>query len=125
MKAWIGKTIFAIVLIHTIVGFVMFRDVISHLAAERFINTVGIQPDRNAAFWFFIGGFSLLIFGGLIDWIERRELELPPFLSWAFLLVTIVGLVMVPASGFWLMLIPIVGMYGRACMWVKKSPPTL
>jgi hypothetical protein len=69
-------------------------------------------------------GFSLMIVGGLIDWIERKGLELPPFLKWSLLALTIIGCCMVPSSGFWLLLIPSIGMYVHTYKWTaKKATP--
>jgi hypothetical protein len=113
MKAWIGKSVFIIGLLHSVGGFSMFWNVLGEIAGEGFLNTVDMQPDRNAAFWFLFGGFMLLIIGGLIDWAERKKLVLPPFLKWSFLVLTAAGCVIMPKSGFWLLIVPIVGLFLR------------
>ncbi len=111
MKIWIGKCVVVIGVIHTIFGFVVFHEIIAALAGEMFLNTIDKQIDRNAAFWFLYTGFAFVIMGGLIDWIERRHPGLPPFLKWSFLSITVLGCVIMPKSGFWLLLIPCIGFF--------------
>ncbi|MCX5807756.1 MAG: DUF6463 family protein [Proteobacteria bacterium] len=114
MKAWIGKSLMAIGLIHQIYGLVAYHKVVFQFAGELLFNTVGRSLDRRVAFWFFMTGFSLMIVGGLIDWIERRKLEMPLFLKWSFLAFTVIGCFMHPKSGLWALLIPAIGIFLRA-----------
>lgn len=113
MKAWIGKSIVVIGILHSIVGFVVFHKILSILASEFLFNTISLnsQPDRESAFWFFFTGFALLIIGALVNWIENRNADIPTFLSWSLLTVTTVGVIIMPISGFWLLLIPIAGLF--------------
>ena len=67
MKAWIGKSVLFIGIIHSVFGFIVFRGIIAEFGRELLLNTVGGQPDREAAFWFLFSGFALLIIGGLIQ----------------------------------------------------------
>ncbi len=113
MKAWIGKSLLVIGLLHSIFGFVVFRGVLGDLVRDGLFNTIDMQADRNAAFWFLFGGFALLIIGGLVDWAERTKLALPPFLTWSFLVLTSAGCVIMPKSGFWLLFVPIIGLLVR------------
>ena len=76
MKAWIGKSIVAIGVIHSIFGFVAFRSTIGTLLGEGLFNTVNQQSDREAVFWFLVTGFALLIVGALVNWIERTQAAL-------------------------------------------------
>ena len=79
MKAWTGKSLIVIGLGHSMYGFVVFHKVISQLVGELLFNTIGSQLERRMAFWFLMTGFSLMIVGGLIDWIERQNLKMPFF----------------------------------------------
>lgn len=115
MNSWIGKSIILIGCLHTIVGVVGFHDVFSAIAREGIFNTVGINHpmEREAAFWFMYTGFALLIIGGMIVWNDRNHVRIPNFLPWSFLAITIVGAVIMPVSGFWLLFIPTVGFLRR------------
>ncbi len=113
MKAWIGKSLIAIGMIHTVFGFVFMRTTLGVLVSEGLVNTVNGEPPREAVFWFLYTGFLLLILGGVIDWLERRQQALPGFLPWAFLVLTVVGAVIMPVSGIWLFVVPLVGLFLR------------
>jgi hypothetical protein len=111
MKKWVGKSLIGIGILHTIFGFVFFWGILAELAGEMFLNTIDRQLDRHAAFWFLFAGFVLMIVGGFIDWAERRDLRLPAFLKWSFLAITAMGCVIMPKSGFWLLIVPTLGLF--------------
>ena len=111
--AWIGKWLIAVGVIHSLFGFVFMRSTLAVLWSERGFNTVNGQPAREAVFWFLFTGFLLLTVGALIDQVERRGLALPWFVTWSFVLLTVIGVVVMPISGIWLLLPPVVGMLFR------------
>jgi len=115
MKVWIGKTLVGIGIVHSIGGFMFFRPTLGVFLSERLFKTitVGGDPVREAAFWFFFGGFTLMIIGGLVDRLERLGERLPAFLGGSFVALTVLGIIMMPASGFWLLILPTVGMVHR------------
>lgn len=111
--AWIGKWLFAVGVIHSLFGFVFMRTTLAVLWSERLFNTVNGQPAREAVFWFLCTGSLLLIAGALIDHIERHGLGIPEFVTWAFVVLTVIGVVVMPISGIWLFIPPVVGMLFR------------
>jgi Family of unknown function (DUF6463) len=113
MKIWIGKSLIIIGIIHSMFGFIIYQDLIVELAKEMLFNTIGRQPERLAAFWFFFTGCTLMVIGGLINWAELKQLELPPFVKWSLLSLTLIGCFFMPTSGLWLMLVPSVGLLLR------------
>jgi hypothetical protein len=110
---WIGFALVAVGIVHTIFGIAVMSSTLRVIAGEGFFYTVHGQPEREAVFWFLYSGFALMIMGGLVDWIESHGLALPRFFPWAFLAMTSVGAFLMPASGFWLLFPPIVGMFLR------------
>jgi hypothetical protein len=114
MKAWIGKSLIAIGLIHTLFGIVVFRGTLLMLLSEGLVNTVNAQPVREQAFWFLYAGFGWIILGVLIDSLERARIFLPGFLGWAFLAMIVVGVVIMPISGLWLFGAPTAAMLYRS-----------
>lgn len=118
MRAWIGRSLVAIGVVHTLVGLAFFGDVAGPILRDGVFNTVGphTSPDRGIAFWYFMNGFLVLIVGGLLHHLERAGVGAPRFLAWSLLGLAVVGCVMIPASGFWLLFIPIAGLFfgGRA-----------
>eukprot|EP00389_Voromonas_pontica_P004243 GDKH01006320.1.p1 GENE.GDKH01006320.1~~GDKH01006320.1.p1 ORF type:complete len:133 (+),score=11.81 GDKH01006320.1:150-548(+) len=64
--------------------------------------------DRRSAFWFMYPAPIGVAIGVLAMWAERRKVRLPTAF-WAILLVTdLVGLTLLPKSGLWLLLPPLV-----------------
>jgi hypothetical protein len=113
MKAWIGKSVIGIGIIHSLFGFVVSRGVIGDLFSEGLFNTVNGEPVREQVFWFLFAGFAWLILGALIDWLERSGRPLPGFFAWALLAMTAVGVFIMPISGLWLFFIPTTGLVLR------------
>ncbi|MEO1147341.1 MAG: DUF6463 family protein [Cyanobacteria bacterium J06638_22] len=114
MQAWIGKALFAIGVIHTLFGIIVMHETLSILVGEGLFNTVNGQPGREAVFWFLFTGFLLLIVGALINWIEQHHATLPTFLRWSFLALTLLGIIVIPISGVWLIIPCVVGIFVRA-----------
>ena len=113
MRAWIGKSVIGIGSIHTVFGLVAFRQIVGTLAGEWLINTVNGELDRERAFWFLFTGFAWLILGALINWLEIHRETLPAFLGWSFLVMTALGVLVMPVSGFWLFWAPTAGLLQR------------
>lgn len=111
MTNWIGKSLIFVGVIHSILGLYRYRGIIRDLAEDRFFNSIAGNPERLAAFWFLIAGFSFMIIGGLIAWAGTNELTLPPFLKRSLLLLSIFGCFMAPISGFWLILVCAGGLF--------------
>lgn len=109
MKRWIGRSLVAIGLLHTIFGVVVFAPTWATLAREGVFNTVNQQPMREAAYWFLFFGLLLLLLGALVDWCEAQGSTLPAFIGWGLLVMTLVGVAVMPVSGLWLVFIPAVG----------------
>jgi len=51
MKRWIGRSIIAIGLLHTVFGLITFRHILAVLSREGMINTVNGQPERLSHGW--------------------------------------------------------------------------
>ncbi len=82
---------------------------IAAIAGDGFVNAV--EPnvsfstlDREVAFWHFTFGATVLILGALIHWAQNRTWTLPAFLGWAVLAIGAGGVILMPVSGFWIVL---------------------
>jgi len=112
MKKWVGKSMMVVGLLHTFLGSAHFQGVLADMFNAGLFNTVHRQQlDRFGAFWFLFSGLALILVGALVDWFERKRLALPAFFKWGFLGLTALGCLVMPKSGFWLMVIPAVGLF--------------
>jgi hypothetical protein len=117
MVAWIGKWLFAVGVIHLSFGVIFMHETLAVLWSERLWNTVNGQPPREAVFWFLCTGIMLLIVGVLVNQAERQRPAIPRFVTWMFAALTLIGVVVMPISGIWLMIPPAIGMV----IWSRRS----
>jgi hypothetical protein len=117
MRRWIGRGLLLIGVIHTVFGVVFLAgsDLVAPILREGVFNTVGdsAPPLRQIAFWYFFFGFLLMLVGGLVDLVERHDISFPAFLRRSLLAIGIVGCILMPASGFWLVFVPVAGLFLR------------
>lgn len=106
---WIGRTVIGVAVVHTLVGAVVFRETVLALVREGLIATISHQPDRGAAFWFFYTGFALAVVGGWMDEREAEARRFPTYLVATLAALTGAGVLIMPASGFWLLIPPVAG----------------
>ena len=107
-------------ILHFIGGFVFFPDPLAEIAQAGWWNAVSPDPfnlnyEREAAFWYMMISPLLFILGMLCGWIEEQKLIMPAFVGWILLFVTIIGIVIMPVSGTWLLLVPSGIMYLSRC----------
>lgn len=111
MKNWIGKFIFGIGILHTLVGIFFLTPLIGEeLLADGLFNTINGQPKREAFLWFLTSGFFMLIVGGLLNFMEQNNQTIPAFLGWSLLATALFVIFFSPISGAWLILIPAIAL---------------
>ena len=115
MKKWIGKWVMFVALGHTAVGIALFGGVYRELLAKGLYNTISSEK-AGLAVWFALFGAVLFIVGMLISALESNNSGIPKAVGVALLLLTVLGVVMMPVSGFWLMFPAI------AVILLKKAP---
>ena len=110
MKKWQGNWIIGVAFGHTVFALIMFANDYLSLFEHGLINS--ISSDREAAaVWFILFGQVLFIIGLLIKHLEyTSDKPFPLSISINLLLMTIVGVVLMPASGFWLIFPPVIAM---------------
>ena len=69
------------------------------------VEVVPAQLDRETAFWHLMFGATFVVLGGLVCWTQSRTGTLPAFLGWSLLALGLFGAILVPVSGFWLVLL--------------------
>jgi hypothetical protein len=119
MMKRIGYVLIAIAVLHTVMGPVFYSQQIKDMFQAGIFNSI-VPPywDRSAAFWYFVFGAMLAAYGAMTQWLLNTVGYMPRFWGWSFLAVCMVGIVFMPASGFWLGLLP-------AAAMIRQSAPTL
>ena len=110
---WIGRTVIGVAVVHTLVGAIVFRGTVLELVREGLIATISHQPDRVAAFWFLYTGFALAVVGGWMNECEAEARRFPTYLVVTLAALTGAGVLIMPASGFWLLVPPVAGAITR------------
>ena len=65
-----------------------------------------MQYDNFAAFWFFYFGILLIPLGLLVHYVEKTTGNLPKNFVWAYLIVVLIGVYMIPFSGMTFLMLP-------------------
>ena len=114
MKHWIGRWLIGVAIIHTLFAVVAFGKVLLSVVQRGVFNTVGTDPMVGAVVWFVLFGAVLFICGLAVSALERSSPNpLPKSLGWCLLALATLGVILMPASGFWLAFPPAIGVLAR------------
>ena len=111
MKKKIGVSVIAIGVIHMIFGFAVFSPVWMEMIRDGLFNVIGEDPLRGAVIWFELYSLPIFAMGHTILTIEERGDPIPRHLFWYLSIILLTGVFFIPASGFWLLLIPLYGLW--------------
>ena len=106
MNRWIGRWLIAVAVLHTLFALVVFKAPLAQIVEAGVFDTVGRDPLRGAVVWFVLFGAMSLLLGLAIDAMEKAKLRLPSAIGICLLLLAIIGVVLMPSSGFWLLFPP-------------------
>jgi hypothetical protein len=99
-----GNLLIATGVLHNIIGFVMGWNVLADIVKSGFVNSIHEEMDRNAIFWFLFGGFAMIMLGKLMQDYIKAGSSLPKWLGVSLLVLSLTGAIMMPVSGFWLVI---------------------
>ena len=99
-----GEVLIATSLLHALVGVLAFSRPLVAIGRGRFVNAVEPHLERQLAFWFLTSGVLIFALGQLTRWAQRRTGALPASLGWTLLALAVAGVILMPVSGFWLVL---------------------
>ena len=118
MMKRIGYVLIAIAVLHTVAGPIFYSQPMKDMLQAGIFNSI-TPPywDRDAAFWYFVFGAMLAVYGAMTQWLLNTVGYMPRFWGWSLLAICLVGVVFMPASGFWLGILPAVAM-------IRQSTPT-
>ena len=100
-----GHLLVAVGVVHNLVGVVFGFGYLAEIAHAGFFNAVEPHFPRQTVFWFLFTGLLFILIGQVCLWAERRlDRPLPAFVGWELLAFSVVGVVLIPVSGFWLVI---------------------
>ena len=105
MKLWkySGTFLTATGIIHTIYALFIGKDAFSEMLRNGLVNSIGENYSQGFAFWFLICGVILILLGQTLQYyIKKEQKPAPVFLGYSILLLTVIGCIIEPVSGFWL-----------------------
>ncbi|MCD4687389.1 MAG: DUF6463 family protein [Anaerolineae bacterium] len=105
LRPYAGQIIIATAFLHVLVGIAAFPGPLQNIINDGVFDAVGERDDRNAALWFLYNGALMFWLGITVRWSQAQTGSLPPALGWSMLWLSLLGTVLVPASGFWIMIL--------------------
>jgi hypothetical protein len=113
VKRWLGRWLLGVGIIHTGFGLIVFWREVGSLWRSGLWDALAGYQERELGFWFIVSGWLMILAGGLLDTLEAHGAALPFWFGWALLALVVVGVVLMPVSGFWLLLPPTLGVLRR------------
>lgn len=99
-----GNILIATGILHNVFGVVIGWPILVEMVRSGFVNSVTNEHNRNATFWFLFGGFMMIMLGRLMQNCIDAGWLLPKWLGVSLLILSLIGCLMMPASGFWLVI---------------------
>ena len=103
-----GRFLVAIGLLHVVLFPWWGRVPLLAAAQDGFFNAVNPHKDRQEIFWSLCFGMMGVFLGQLISWSDAQGKQTPAFLGWELLGLAALGAVLMPISGWWLVMVPAV-----------------
>lgn len=102
-RAWIGHWLMSVAALHTLFALVVLRRPLLGILQRGVFNAVGQDPLSGLAVWFLLFGFGLALLAQAVTALERSgQLQALRRQGWGVLALSVCGVVLMPASGFWL-----------------------
>ncbi len=105
MTRRVGTIVMAIGALHTVFACVGFAGPLGEIVSDGVLNAAG-GPERRYAFWFFFAGLAFLLLGHTVRTQELRGIPAGATFGWAVVAGALLGVIVMPASGFWLLFVP-------------------
>lgn len=102
MRRRIGELWIGLGVLHFLIILLLDWNLIGEIVGDGYVNAVGSDEGRNAAFWLFFLGAPFIIMGVTLRWAVQRVGTIPESMGWTALIFFLLGALAVPTSGFWL-----------------------
>ena len=104
-RPWVGHWLMGVAALHTVFAGATFAPVLLQMARGGLLDSVGADPLRGAVTWFTLFGAVLALLAMTVTALERDgQTRALRRLGWGLLALTLPSLLLMPASGFWLVL---------------------
>lgn len=104
IRQHLGHLLMLTAAIHVALGVLLFYAPLLDIIQSGVFNSITPHYDRGMVVWFLLFGAVLFLLGQSAQWIIRSGMALPESVGWGLLLIAVLGGVLLPVSGFWLVL---------------------
>lgn len=101
----LGTAVAATGVLHLAFGVVSFREPLTAMVKSGILASLDGAADRQATLWYFVAGGFLISAGLTIRWAVKLAGRVPGPMAWGLLIIAMLGVIVAPVSGFWLVLI--------------------
>ena len=110
MKPWIGWWLVVLSLVHIVYAAIVFGPVLRTMFERGVVNTGESDPMAGLATWFVFCGHAWLMLGlALLALGAKPAAASPRIIGWVLVFGAVVGVVLIPNSGMWLLFPPAIG----------------
>jgi hypothetical protein len=112
-----GWLLLAVAALHATFGLWIGRHALLAMARDGFVNAVDPHLDRMLVFWFLLMSPFLWIVGRFALWLASDGTPPPVWLGRSLLAMALICALLMPVSGFWLILAP------ATWLWLAARAP--
>jgi hypothetical protein len=108
-QTWKGLWLLGVAAVHTVFAVLVFQPQLQEIVQRGVFDSVGADPMLGAVTWFVLFGGLFALLGWSLLLVERNAGPEPVslrVLGAGLLALALLGIVLMPASGFWLVLPP-------------------
>ncbi len=105
-----GYYLFGTGVIHTLIGVALgWQQILDMHQAGWWMSTITPEMtpifDREFVLWFIVSGVFWMLFGALLQTMLKQGFQIPRYLGWSLLAITLPMIVIIPISGAYFFLI--------------------
>jgi Family of unknown function (DUF6463) len=104
MTHWIGRWLMGVAILHSAIAIAVYHKTVVSVWQAGVFNTVVGDPVIGAVVWSLLFGCVAFIGGLALSALESASIPVPKTVGSCSLALAIIGVVLVPVSGFWLLL---------------------
>lgn len=104
VRRYSGYLLMLTAVLHMLLGLLLFWQPLRAMLQAGLFNSIAAEASRGMAFWFLLFGMLLFLVGQSMQWSLAQCGRVPRSVSWGLLGIALVGCVVMPVSGFWLVI---------------------